>query len=55
MVGVRQIEGSIVDVPVMGIDNIVSTQNYCEDNQIPKFYVLNYENNQRWKVKKINS
>ena len=37
LVGARQYNGNIIDVPVMGSDNTDFTVNYCESGDIPEF------------------
>ena len=42
IVGARQWNGSIVDVPIMGYDGFESTIGYCIQGDIPKFKIYSY-------------
>ena len=46
IVGARQWNGGVVDVPVMGFDNDDATIGYCNLNEIPTFKVYSNYNHQ---------
>ena len=50
LVGSRQWTGLNTDIAVMGNDGRVETENYCEEGDIPKFYVYDINTNIKTKL-----
>jgi len=46
IVGSRQWEGGIIDVPVMGYDGNQNTIGYCMNNDIPKFKIYSVDSDE---------
>jgi len=50
VVGARQWNGGIVDVPVMGADGHYSTASYCNENDIPTFKIYSVDSDQLFEI-----